>query len=123
MSSISSSSISIDSDDYDSAGSISSSSEDVEAKPVQRAVRVETKNSVDARAESAKMVRHRGETEDVFNYRKEVYERIRENTDYSPLDCTMYAMMIVKYTTESCIPSQSDLSRIEGIAQKCGIEI
>lgn len=127
MSSISSSSISLSEADYDGDYSVESSVSEEEVSAKRTTVVAPTPKVAvmkrDPDAEAERMVRHRGETENVFNYRKEVYRRIRTQTELSPLDCVMYAMMIVKYVTESCLPSESDLKQMEELARTCGIEI
>lgn len=150
MSSISSSSISMDTADYDDdySDDLSESEEIVPTTTTAsrgrgrgrgrggRTIAQTSRNTapsyaaeeeeivvIDAEAESRRLVRHRGETDDVFQYRQEIYRRIRSQTLHKPNDCTMYAMMIVNYAMKACLPTDSDLKLIREIALECGIEI
>lgn len=140
MSTISSSSMSMNSSDYDSDYSMDGSepsSENVKkgGKTLARSKKTGQSGSayqeeevekivmVDSYAEAKELIQRRGETDDMYTYRQDVYERIRRLGGYGREETLMYTMMIINYATASCIPAKSDLRTIEKIALECDIEI
>lgn len=78
---------------------------------------------LDVEAETNKLKRLVGETQEAFLFRKKAFEKILSHGDYDLRESTMYAKMITNFVYKGSLPTNMDKMIMEKVIKDCEIEL